>query len=120
MYLIRNTDHLETVNKIVEELRTAQGDVCLKASDGEEFHVAKVLLSIFCPFLVDILDRDGGGSDTPVISVPIKIRTLQLVFQLKIGGSVTIGHRDLNRIKKAFNILGINKVNLLLCHSQLG
>ena len=94
MYILNNPHHVKGLSEIIEHLKNAEGNVCLKSKDGEEFFVNSVLLSIAFPSLASILEGDIPGSVTPVFVLPLEMRILRMVFDIKLTGFVDISEEE--------------------------
>ena len=105
MFLIDNTEHINLLIEVIKDLENVEQNVCLKTKDGEKFYVNQVLLSIVFPYLGNILD--GDGSESVVFVVPLEMRMLRMVLDIKLRGFVNINDQeDIWRIIQAFDILG--------------
>ena len=105
MFLIDNTEHINLLIEVIKDLENVEQNVCLKTKDGEKFYVNQVLLSIVFPYLGNILD--GYGSESVVFVVPLEMRMLRMVLDIKLRGFVNINDQeDIWRIIQAFDILG--------------
>ena len=108
MFFIKDTEHVEKVNKLIGELFDSEGDVRLITTDGKELLIGKILFKMFCPLFGDILYTHSNGSDIPVFSLPLTMRTLQLLLDLKLRGfATTTDEEELERVKEAINTLGL-------------
>ena len=106
MYILNNPHHFNVLSEVIEHLKNAEGNVCLKSKDGEEFFVNSVLLSIAFPSLGSILESDIPGSVTPVFVLPLEMRILRMVFDIKLTGFVDISEEeDVEIFSEAFDFL---------------
>ena len=107
MYLINNTEHIDIVKGVIKELETAEDNIHLKTEDGEEVLINRVLLSIVFPFLGVILDENVLVSHPPVFLIPLEMRVLKMVMDIKLRGLVNItDDEDIDRISAACYTLG--------------